>query len=161
MEPWVREIIENEDHILFVDGARFSVSHGGLYAFGGISRQGSTLLTLGRSIHIVPNSFQNIVLPFTDTMGQHSIFHDASPVYRQFRVRTLLEQNGLQQFAVSSAVSHQPMEYVWSLARQHLRDRSASTMDQLTEELAAFWAGLTQTSINLCIDNFVTINEIF
>ena len=127
-----------------------------LHAFGGISRQGTTLLGLGESRHALPEIFGGIVLPFIDTVGQHSIFHDGCPMHRGRRVRTVAEQNRLALFCVPSAFGPQPMEAVWSLAQEHLHGRRPRTVEQMRQDLAVFWGGLTQDTIDMCIDSFVS-----
>ena len=139
MEPWVREVVDNRDNILYVDSKAFYMSRGlRLHAFGGISSQGSTLLGLSQSRNL-PDMFQGIVLPYIDTMGQHSIFHDDCPMYRGYRIRQILELNGIAHFSVQSeAAGTQPMEVVWSLAQQCLHESQPVTMDQMRDNLAVF-----------------------
>ena len=82
MELWARELAENGDSILYVDRSSLSViGVGRLHAFGGISRQGTTLLGLGQSRRALPDISGGIVLPFIETVGQHSIFTDGCPMH--------------------------------------------------------------------------------
>ena len=143
--------------ILYVDESSLSVFGAGrLCTIGGVSRQGTTLLGLGQSRRAPPDISGGIVLPFTEIVGQHSIFTDGCPMYQGLRVREIIEQNGLAQFSVPSAFGPMPMEMIWSLA---LHDSQPATTDQMREELAVFGAGLSQHTINFYIDNFV--NRVF
>ena len=122
--------------ILYVDESSLSVfGVGRLHAFGGVSRQGTTLSGLGQSRRALPDISGGLVLPFMETVGQHSIFTDGCPMYQGLRVREIIEQNGLGPFSVPSAFGPMPMEMIWSLA---LHDSQPATTDQMREELAVF-----------------------
>ena len=116
MERWARELAENGNSILYVDRISLSVfGVGRLHAFGGVSRQGTTLLGLGQSRRALPDISGGIVLPFIETVGHHSIFTDGCPMYQGLRVREIIEQNGLAQFSVPSTFGPMPIEQIWSL----------------------------------------------
>ena len=65
-----------------------------------------SICTLSTRWNYGPEIFGGIVLPFIDTVGQHSIFHDGCPMYRERQDRAVAEQNRLALFCVPSAFGH-------------------------------------------------------
>ena len=87
--------------ILFVGYTVFRGTFDRLYAFGGVSHRGSTLLGLATTCSL-PTMFEGIVVPFMDVYGRHSIVHDGCPRFRHYRIRELVERNGISQYSLPS-----------------------------------------------------------
>ena len=157
MDSRAREVAENGDNILYIDGK--ILSRVVKLCFWWYLTPGNSPLGQSAS-RSLPSLFESTVLPFIETVGQHSIFHDGCPMYRSFRFRALVEQNGLAQFTVPSAFGSQPIRLIWNLAQQHLNNSQPATTDQIQEQMAILRAGLSQDSTNMYIDDFVNTNEL-
>ena len=133
--------------ILFVGYTVFRGTFGRLYAFGGVSHRGSTLLGLATTCSL-PTMFEGIVVPFMYVYGRHSIVHDGCPRFRHYRIRELVERNGISQYSLPSTTGPpQPRVQVWPMAKEHLRRTQPSTQEEAREELATFWEELSQSYI--------------